>query len=135
MKRIEFVDALRGFTMLLVVFWHVSSVSFGLSGSDSLLNSFFLTFRMPMFFFISGFIGFKTIEKISSNFCSILKRKSFCQLVPTAIFFSLFALAHGSSPTSFFYNGLEAYWFTLVLFELFLIYYSFSYVIGKVGGG
>lgn len=59
MERIRYIDALRGFTMLLVVFGHVMMFTFGIGGYNSVIGSFFLTFRMPMFFFISGYIAYK----------------------------------------------------------------------------
>lgn len=52
--RINYIDALRGFTMILVVVGHVIGRSLGLGGYDSVISSIILTFRMPMFFFISG---------------------------------------------------------------------------------
>lgn len=73
-KRIEYIDAMRGFTMLLVVYSHVLVFSYdnlivynlhngGLSlngGVNPLtFNSLFVLFRMPLFFFISGFILYK----------------------------------------------------------------------------
>ena len=59
--RIHYIDALRGFTMLLVVFAHVLTFGFGMQ--KSFLSELFITFRMPMFFFISGFIGYKAIDR------------------------------------------------------------------------
>lgn len=130
-NRIEWIDALRGFTMILVVFWHVS-MNFGMDSTNSMLNAFFLTFRMPMFFFVSGFIGYKAHQQFTRNqYLTLLKRKAFCQLVPTAIFFTIFSFVTGGTPLSFFTRGLEGYWFTLVLFELFVLYYTLSYIINN----
>ena len=52
-KRIEYIDAMRGFTMLLVVMFHVEWTFWG---SDYGYNSFIEVFRMPLFFFISGWV-------------------------------------------------------------------------------
>ena len=57
--RIAYIDCLRGFTMLLVIWNHVADMSFGLGLSDSFWTQLFISFRMPMFFFISGFIAYK----------------------------------------------------------------------------
>ena len=54
-KRIEYIDAMRGFTMLLVVFGHVLTHGLNNYSEGSVVYSFFQTFRMPMFFFISGY--------------------------------------------------------------------------------
>ena len=48
------LDALRGFTMILVVSNHVALKSFGMQIRWSAALQFFLLFRMPLFFFISG---------------------------------------------------------------------------------
>lgn len=131
--RITYIDGLRGFTMFLVVFWHILALGFGVE--ESVLGSFFRTFRMPTFFFISGFIGYKVLTKFAaSTTISLLKKKTFVQLVPTAIVFSFYKLCMGDSPLSFFERGLVGYWFTLVLFEMFLFFYITSFLVNKKGG-
>ena len=57
--RLGWLDALRGFTMLLVVTNHVALKSFGMQIKWSAAIQFFLLFRMPLFFFISGFLAYK----------------------------------------------------------------------------
>ena len=60
-KRIEYIDAMRGFTMVLVVLTHVSSFGLGMYGSDTFSYSkIFAEFRMPLFFFVSGFVLYKS---------------------------------------------------------------------------
>ncbi len=54
-KRIEYLDAMRGFCMILVVYAHLGSQT---SISDLFGNNIFMTFRMPLFFFLSGFLCF-----------------------------------------------------------------------------
>lgn len=53
-------DALRGFSMVLVVMGHVL-LSMNLGGYDTLLSSALLTFRMPLFFFVSGFFAYRSV--------------------------------------------------------------------------
>lgn len=139
-QRVAYIDALRGFTMFLVVHWHVMALSFGISAKESIVGSFFLTFRMPMFFFISGLLGYKAVEALNIvRYKSLIKKKSFVQLVPTFIFFCLCQIVNNSSPFDFFQQGLIGYWFTLALFELFVIQYTISLIFGKLnkpmGGG
>ena len=50
--RMGWLDALRGFTMILVVTNHVALKSFGMQIRWSAALQFFLLFRMPLFFFI-----------------------------------------------------------------------------------
>lgn len=53
--RIEYIDAMRGFTMLLVVCSHVETFMVGspLKSINALLGEF----QMPLFFFVSGFVA------------------------------------------------------------------------------
>lgn len=131
--RIKYIDALRGFTMFLVVFWHV--YAFGFGEKYSILTEIFGMFRMPMFFFISGYIGYKSIDKFNElNLCKYIKHKAFVQLVPTIIVYTFYMYCIGSSPMIFFQKGFESYWFTLVLFELYIFFYLTSYIYNKTGG-
>lgn len=132
-QRVAYIDALRGFTMFLVVFWHVMALSFGVSSEESIVGNFFLSFRMPMFFFISGFLGYKIAEGLDfGTYKSLIKKKSFVQLVPTFILFSLWCIVNNSSPLVFFEKGLTGYWFTLVLFEMFVIQYTVSLIFSRL---
>ena len=109
---------MRGFTMILVVYSHICHFCFG----DSLLgfNAVFFLFRLPCFFFISGWL-FETAAR--QPFWKVTRRKMMVQLVPTFIF--LFLLA----PPPEFFHQLGAlkggYWFTFVLFEFFILYMLF----------
>lgn len=125
-KRLGYIDALRGFSMFLVVFGHIATISID---SNTIFTSLFLTFRMPMFFFISGFIGYKAVEYWDfSFFTSRLRTKAFVQLVPLIIFLSLFAFIRGKSLWEYTNNQLGTYWFTFVLFEMFVLYYTLSLI-------
>ena len=112
-QRIEYIDAMRGFTMILVVYSHVCSMCLG----DSWMgyNDVFYLFRMPCFFFISGWL----FDPLRGTFCSVAKHKFMVQIVPTLIFLLLLA------PPPLFFSRLGAtkggYWFTFVLFEFFII--------------
>ena len=56
-QRIEYIDAMRGVTMLLVVMAHVSMFCLGLYGYNGFsFNKMLSEFRMPLFFFVSGFV-------------------------------------------------------------------------------
>jgi len=114
-KRIGYIDAMRGFTMILVVYSHICHFCLG----DSLLgfNATFFLFRLPCFFFISGWL-FEPVSRRS--FRQITRKKFMVQIVPTVIFLLLLA------PPPEFFNQLGTlkggYWFTFTLFEFFLIY-------------
>lgn len=114
-KRIEYIDAMRGFTMILVVYSHICHFCLG----DSLLgyNGTFFLFRLPCFFMLSGWL----FEPVATRpFATIARKKFMVQIVPTFIFLLLLA------PPPEFFHQLGAlkggYWFTFVLFEFFILY-------------
>ena len=114
-ERIEYIDAMRGFTMILVIYSHICHFCFG----DSLLgfNAVFFLFRLPCFFFISGWL-FETAAY--QPFWKVTRHKMMVQLLPTFIFLLLLA------PPPEFFRQLGAlkggYWFTFALFEFFILY-------------
>ena len=114
-QRIEYIDAMRGFTMILVVFAHVCHFCLGDSRMGG--NAVFILFRLPCFFMISGWL----FESVAMRpFKEVARHKAMVQLVPTFIFLLLLA------PPPFFFHQLGAlkggYWFTFALFEYFILY-------------
>ena len=89
-KRIRYIDALRGFTMFLVVLGHVMITSLNIS-RDSIVCTFFLSFRMPIFFFISGYIAYNATNLWTpSFFIQKIKKKAFVQIIPACLIFTLY---------------------------------------------
>lgn len=139
-KRIEYIDAMRGFTMILVVVAHVIFYSYhGIDGFN--WGRFFKIFRMPLFFFISGFIMYKASRiwngEVTLDF---LKKKFKVQIIPTVVFFSIFAfLYHLNLENAIIHKAKGGYWFTLTLFVYFFIFSTISMLCtrlwGKNGGG
>lgn len=125
-KRIRYIDILRGITMLLVVFQHIRYFSCGLKDAESdPLAYFVISFFLPMFFFISGYVSYKATTAIWSftTFRSKLLKKAQVLLIPTVFFWSLIRILGLRDWT--FPGG---FWFTEVLFEMLLIYFTFSYI-------
>ena len=116
-RRIGYIDALRGFTMILVVCAHTMLYS---NIEKISYSSFFGLYRMPLFFFISGFIFYKkeTLWRCSNSLNFVFK-KFLVQIIPTAIFLAIYRFAFSLGELGGMYNG---YWFTIALFEFFIIY-------------
>ena len=75
-ERMEWLDAMRGFTMILVVAYHVAQMGFMQPVKQSSSMSFLMLFRMPLFFFVSGFLAYKASLKWDFNtFISLLGKK------------------------------------------------------------
>ena len=137
-QRLEWLDALRGFTMILVVAYHVAQSGFGESWRHSSSMPFLILFRMPLFFFVSGFLAYKVSQVWNlRNLGSLIVKKLRVQLIPTIVFFLLaMALLNkdfwASVNTQLLSPLKGGYWFTLVLLYMFLIYYPFAYLESKL---
>ena len=137
-ERLEWLDAMRGFTMILVVAFHVSQMGFGLPVKTSSSLPFLLLFRMPLFFFISGFLAYKAgLNWTWPVFCQMMGKKLRIQLIPTVVFFLLGAAVI----TPNFLTTVEkwihiptkgGYWFTIALLWMFIAYYVFAYLESKL---
>lgn len=125
-NRIGYIDALRGFTMILVVCVHIATFSIV---NVNPYSDFFALFRMPLFFFISGLILYKK-DRIWDFKTSIkfLSNKFLVQIIPTAIFLSLFLFIQS---VEFRLRSLNGYWFTVALFEFFIVYVLFNFICRK----
>lgn len=115
---------MRGFSMFLVVFAHVF-IGFGLEGSATVLGNIIGHIRMPLFFFVSGFFAFRT--QASWN-CKLYKRvlslKLKAQVFGTIVFFALLSYTRNAEIFGWIHHGFRGYWFTIVLFQMFLVYIS-----------
>lgn len=110
--------------MFLIVLEHVYSWTLGLEELHPFILTFICYFTLPVFFFISGFLGLKALSFWSKSNCGQrLLTKAKALLIPTIVFFSLIS-----------YLGIRSwefpggYWFTLVLFEMFMMYFATSLV-------
>lgn len=133
-QRIQFIDAMRGFTMFLVVLGHIFVYTFNYDTTESVVSSFFITFRMPMFFFISGYIGYKAVERWNGAFYwQNLRKKAYIQLIPGLIFLFVYCISHDKDYLqTVLSSGLNINWFTEVLFEMFLVYFTTAAISRKV---
>ena len=129
-QRLEWLDALRGFTMILVVSYHVAQMGFKQDEQLSASLPFLVLFRMPLFFFVSGFLAYKKdfIWTLSS-FSALTWKKVKVQVFPALVFLCIFLIL--KSKMSFWDGFLKCmtlptkggYWFTWVLLQMFLLYY------------
>ena len=136
-KRIEYIDALRGFTMILVVAVHVYSLCFmqgDVKEYDLSFNNFFGLFRMPLFFFISGFVFYKSDRVWNlTNLKKFLTSKVRVQLFSTLVFFLFFCfLFQKDIKHSLFDSQKAGYWFTYILFIYFAIYIGIDKIISWI---
>jgi fucose 4-O-acetylase-like acetyltransferase len=120
-NRIEYIDALRGMAMILVVYFHIAAYGFG--SYELGYNDIIERFRMPTFFFISGWLFYKGGRIWNrQNITGMIRKKFIVQIVPTVVFMLLYLTMFNLLDISSFGSDKKGYWFTYVLFEYFVIY-------------
>ena len=92
-NRIQYIDRLKGFTMLLVVMGHIYYFTY--SHSESIWFKGISSFHMPLFMFLSGML----IYKKNLPYCY-----SFSQLLKKVLMFILPMIVFGMCFTFFFAN-------------------------------
>ena len=124
-KRIGYIDAIRGFTMILVVLNHVSGFCLNINSEIQSVNHIIKEFRMPLFFFICGFVLQKNyLTWTYSTIESFLKKKFPIQIISTSLFLYIYTYLNNISFIEGLYSDSKmGFWFTYVLF-IFYIFYS-----------
>lgn len=120
-NRIGYIDALRGMAMILVVYFHIAAYGFG--SYELGYNNIIERFRMPTFFFISGWLFYKAGRIWNGKAIkNIIRKKFMVQIIPTAVFMLLYLMMFNLLDISSFGSDKKGYWFTIVLFEYFVIH-------------
>lgn len=121
--RINYIDALRGLSMILVVLAHVFLLMSPRHWDGSPVASVLMSFRMPLFFFVSGFFAYKAIDKWTQTIVTdILIRKIRAQVLCATLFYILYQLVNNCPPFFFLEDGYGYFWFTIALFQMFVLY-------------
>lgn len=109
MKRIAYIDCLRGISMLMVVYCHVEQFSFGFKDFE-FIGDVCNIVMLPLFFFVSGL--FTSLSLASS---AIIKRIRYV-VIPTIVMFLIYISVWGDNLQIANYIGSEykfGYWFTI----------------------
>lgn len=125
-KRIAYLDVIKCLAILIVIDLHVLKRC-GVEHYDALSSQMLYAPVLPLFFFVSGFLAYKqsmTIEELWDN----IRRKFVFLVIPAVVFCIGMDLMNHKSLFRFVTEGLHGYWFTVVLFECFLIYYLITLV-------
>ena len=115
MKRIEYIDQLKGFCMLLVVVGHLSLWSLG--EGDNPVTSFVALFHMQTFMFLSGLV----ISAIPGT--SKLIRKLLRFMLPLIFVGSAYAFCMDNSLLCLWTDRMKlGYWYLFVLSFFYWFY-------------
>ena len=133
-QRIEYIDNIKGFAILLVVMGHVIANWFGdfyvVLDNDTdnqlMIWKLIYSFHMPLFMFCSGlFQPVLNCESTWQDVKGIIIRRLKVLMVPYFCSGFVLGLITGK---------LQFYWFLLILFEFIIINLSVSFVLQRISG-
>lgn len=121
MQRIQYVDRLKGFAMLAVIFGHI--YFFSLDDGNNFIVKFVSTFHMPVFMFLSGWVisSLPDIKKVFIKCASFLSPFLFVGLS--------FAIFNHKEVAGFFEDSAKnGYWYLFVLSLFYVFLWSFRLI-------
>lgn len=121
-QRLNYIDALRGGAIFTVVYSHILIFCMT-SYPESFVIRLLRLFYLNAFFFISGYLFYKPTETFNKEKVKrILIKKTTKILIPTIVMASIYWYSYGISMfTAIFDQAKMGYWFTFVLYEMFLL--------------
>lgn len=127
---------MRGLAILLVVFSHVTNayVKMPITNASFAGIYYMMTmFRMPLFFFVSGFFAFRMAEKWTwPTVKRVMTKKFQAQIVGLSVFCFLYGACMRGWKFNFIWTS-NPYWFTISLFEMFVVYLAVALTVRKIG--
>lgn len=134
MVRLKYIDGLKGFSILFVIFYHLIWIS--VKDRDSVIVPIFNSMCMQLFFFISGYVSYRGMAETTTakNFWMNIIKKVKRLLIPTVLMF-LFCILYYEQDLEeqLLYEFKSGYWFTYVLFFICLIHYVSILTIKELG--
>lgn len=135
-KRLEYIDQIRGIAIILVVIGHIIQFNEIQGGMKSAVFNIIYSFHMPLFFLISGYIGYKTVKITDFNSLKKhLKNKAISLLIPLfswSILVDKFFFSQEWNPITpnDITNTITTpnLWFLKTLFEIFFFYGFFVWI-------
>lgn len=125
---------MRGLAILLVVFSHVTNAYVKMPITNSSFSGVYYMmtmFRMPLFFFVSGFFAFRMAEKWTwPTVRRVMTKKFQAQIVGLAVFSFLFGALMKNWHFHFLWTS-NPYWFTISLFEMFVVYLAVALIVRR----
>lgn len=122
MKRLEYLDQIKGIAIFLMVMGHV--ILFTFDAKNCTIEKMFF-FNMPAFFYVSGYLLYKEVDNLK-DFFERLKHKAARLLPPWLAATVVWSFVNGDE---FFSTLCLFYWFFYVLFLLTVITIVMEFVI------
>ena len=116
--RIEYIDAMRGLAIVLVLQSHVSGLCLNI---DDYTPNYHFVSGVPLFFFISGFLSKQITNTGLRSVGSYLYDKAIILLVAATLFMAFRAYLTNVGFIDAFRSSKYGFWFTFSLFQFILI--------------
>ena len=104
----------------------------GIETYDTLSGLMLYTFNMPIFFFVSGFLAYKDRQESVGVLMQNIWKKFLFLVIPAVVVKCFMDLLNQQNPLHVIQNGFGGYWFTITLFECFLLYYVVTMLVKYV---
>lgn len=131
-ERIEYIDQLKGFAIILVVMGHIAEKSMNITTTP--FNEFYGSFHMPLFMFLSGIFAYKSFN--DWNVCEImnfLKKKVTRILFPFFVIGGVYSLMFCGNIADVYLGVSSGYWFLPALFYCMLLGLIVYWLINIIG--
>lgn len=127
MKRLVYLDRLKGFLIMLVVLGHIIQCSCQ-NYDNNIIFRYIYSFHMPLFFFISGFLNYR-----DNPILSILKRRFFSLIIPFFSWLIVSSIIKGNINLGHLVDVIMkpdngGLWFLWVLFFCIVIMHIVSFI-------
>lgn len=132
-SRLSYFDQMKGIAILLVVVGHVVQFSFGYNPSD-VVNMLGI-FHMPIFFYISGYLAYKSADMNWRELCKRLLLKISQILIPLIVVGGTYCVFRGNSIVQWMMSGFGGYWFLYSLAILTAFFLIFEQIARKFLNG
>ena len=87
---------------------------------------------MPIFFFVSSFLAYKNRQENGRELMRNICKKFLFLVIPAVVVKFFMDLLHQQNPLHVVSDGFGGYWFTITLFECFLMYYLVTMLVKNV---
>ena len=128
-ERLVYFDQMKGVAILLVVVGHVLMFSF--SSSDNSVYNMLTIFHMPVFFYISGYLAYKSIPTMK-EWGARLWKKVHVLLFPYIVFAGIYCFFRNMDFFQLLCVGGAEYWFMYVLFLLTVFFMFFELLVKHI---
>ena len=133
--RVQYVDKIKGMTIILVVMGHVLEKSLGIN--DTIANMAYGSFHMPLFMFLSGIFAMKGFCCWSFQECfTFLKKKFLRIIIPFLMVGGFLSLCkYGNFWTVLLGHDNSSFWFLPALFYCMILEMLIGLIVYKLKSG